>query len=162
MAVERRDDLDAGDHHRPVLDALGVLRSEPGTAAVGGADDERERHLTVGHVPALRDLVGDDVPAHREEVAEHDLGDRSQAGHGRTHRGAEDRLLGDRRVTDAVGFELLEESGRRLEHAAGTGDVLAEEHDVGVVGEFLREAEADRVSIRQFRHVQPPSAQTSV
>ena len=106
----RRDDLDAGDHHRPVLDALGVLCAEAGPATVGGADDERERHLAIGHVPALGDLVGDDVPAHGEEVAEHDLGDRPQAGHRRAHRRAEDRLLGDRRVADALGSELLEQA----------------------------------------------------
>src|SRR3712207_7569152 len=45
-----------------------------------------------------RDLVRDDVPAHREEIAEHDLGDHGDAGHRRAHRRAEDRLLGDRRV----------------------------------------------------------------
>ena len=35
--------------------------------------------MPVGHVSRLGDLVGDPVPADRQEVAEHDLGDRAQA-----------------------------------------------------------------------------------
>jgi hypothetical protein len=73
-----RDHLQAGHGHRPVLHALRVLRAEAQPATVGGADHQRERHLAVGHVPRLGDLVGDDVPADGEEVREHDLGDRSQ------------------------------------------------------------------------------------
>ena len=71
--LRRRDDLQARDRHRPVLDRLRVLRAEAEPAAVGRADDERQRDLTVGHVARLGDLVGDDVPADGEEVGEHDL-----------------------------------------------------------------------------------------
>ena len=54
--------------------------------------------------------------------------------------------------------ELLVEPDRRLEHAAGLGDVLAEEDDVLVARHLLRDAAGDRVAIGQFRHAQPPSA----
>jgi hypothetical protein len=37
-----RDDLEPGHRHRPVLDALRVLRAEARAAAVGRADDERK------------------------------------------------------------------------------------------------------------------------
>ena len=58
----RRDDLEAGDRHRPVLDALAVLRAEAQAGAVRGPEHERQRHLAVGHVAGLGDLVGDHVP----------------------------------------------------------------------------------------------------
>ena len=56
------------------------------------------------------------------------------------------------------GPELLEQTDGRLEHAAGFGHVLAEEHDVGIARHFLRDAAYHGVAIRQFRHAQPPSA----
>ena len=135
-----------------------MLRAEARAGAVAGAHHQRAFELAVRHVAALGELVGDVVEAHREEIREHDLGDRLQAGHRRAHGGAEDRLLGDRRVAHAQRPELLEQPDRRLEHAAGPADVLAEEDDVGVARHLLRDAAGDRVAIGQFRHAQPPSA----
>ena len=135
-----------------------MLGAEARAAAVAGAHDQRTLDLAVGHVAALGELVGDIVEADRDEVREHDLGDRLQSGHRRAHGGAEDRLLGDRRVAHAQRAELLEQPDGRLEHAAGLGDVLAEEHHVGVARHFLRDAADDRVAISQFRHAKPPSA----
>ena len=132
----RRHDLEAGDHHAPVLDALGMLRAEARAGAVAGAHDQRAFGLPVRHVAALGKFVGDVVEADREEIREHDLGDRLEAGHRRAHGGAENRLLGDRRVAHAQRAELLVQADGRLEHAAGLGHVLAEEHDVGVARSF--------------------------
>ena len=154
----RRHHLEAGDHHAPVLDALAVLGAEARAGAVAGAHHQRAFDLAVRHVTALGEFVGDVVEAHREEVREHDLGDRLQAGHRRAHGGAQDRLLGDRRVAHAQRAELLVQTDGRLEHAAGLGHVLAEEHHVGIARHFLRDAAGDRVAIGQFRHAQPPSA----
>ena len=124
--VDGRHDLQAGHGERPVLHGLRVLGAEAEAAAVGGADHQRHGHLAAGHVPDLGDLVGQVVPAAGEEVGEHDLGDRPHAGHRRAHRGADDRLLGDRGVPDPLGAELLEQPDRRLEDAARGADVLAE------------------------------------
>ena len=154
----RRHDFQAGNHHAPVLDALRMLRAEARAGAIAGAHDQRAFELAVRHVAALGELVGDVVEAHREEVREHDLGDRLQAGHRRAHGGAEDRLLGDRRVAHPQRAELLVKPDRRLEHAAGFGDVLAEKDDVGIARHFLGDAARDRVAIGQFRHAKPPSA----
>ncbi len=156
--IRRRHDLEARNHHAPVLDALRMLRAEARARAVAGAHHQRALELAVRHVAALRKLVGDVVEAHREEIREHDLGDRLQAGHRRAHGGAQDRLLGDRRVAHAHRAELLEQPHRRLEHAAGAGHVLAEEHDVLVALHLLRDAAGDRIAIGQFRHAKPPSA----
>ena len=114
--VRRGDDLQAGHRHRPVLHRLRMLGAEAQPGPVGAADDERQLNLAVGHVPALGHLVGDQVPADREEVAEHDLGDRPQAGHRGAHRGAEDGLLADRGVADPLRAELLEQARGGLGH----------------------------------------------
>ena len=153
-----RDHLQARDHHRPVFHALRMLRAEARARAVRGAHHQRAFQLPVRHVAALGKLVRDVVEAHREEIREHDLGDRLQAGHRGAHRGAQDRLLGDRAVLHAPRAELLVQPDRRLEHAAGLADVLAEEDDVGIARHLLRDAAGDRFAIGQFRHAQPPSA----
>ncbi len=160
--VGRRDDLEAGDRHRPVLDRLGVLRAEPEPAAVRRAQHERQRDLAVGHVAGLRDLVRDHVPGHREEVAEHELGDRAQAGHRGAHDRPDDCLLADRRVADALRPEPVEESLRELEDPARRAHVLADEDDVRVALHLLGNRRGNRRAIRQLRHAEPPSAQTCV
>ena len=50
----------------------------------------------------------------------------------------------------------------QLEHAAGRPDVLADEHDARVALHLLGDAAANGGAIRQFRHDEPPSAQTWV
>jgi hypothetical protein len=135
-----------------------VLGAEPGTAAVGGADDQRDLDLAVRHVAGLGDLVDDDVPAHGEEVAEHDLGDGPEPGHRGPHGRAEDRLLGDGRVHHPTGSELVEETHGRLEDAAGPGDILADEEHPVVTLHLLGDAPGDGVAVGQFRHWAPPSA----
>src|SRR5580692_7638233 len=57
----RCNDLQARDHHAPVLDALAMLGTETRAPAVGGANHQRTFHLPVGHVTALRILVGEIV-----------------------------------------------------------------------------------------------------
>ncbi len=135
-----------------------MLGAKAGAAAIAGTHDERNLDLPVRHVAALGEFVGDIVEAHRDEVGEHDLGDRLQAGHRRAHGGAEDCLLGDRRVAHAHRTELFVQADGRLEHAAGLGDVLAEKYDVRIARHFLGDAADDGVAIGQFRHAKPPSA----
>lgn len=76
---------------------------------VGGVEDQRQSALPVGHVPGLGDLVRDDVPAGCEEVTEHQLADQAKARHRGAHHRPGDRLLGDRRVHDPFGTDLLEQ-----------------------------------------------------
>ena len=121
----RRRDLQPGDGQRPVLHRLGVLRAEAEAAAVRGPHHQRDGDLAPGHVAHLRDLIGQVVPAAGEEVGEHDLRHRAQAGHRRAHGRAQDGLLGDRGVPDALRAELLEQPRGRLEHAAGRADVFS-------------------------------------
>src|SRR5438105_11311570 len=157
----RRNDLEAGNGHRPVLEALGMLRAEARARTVRRADHERERDLSVRHVSRLGDLVRDQIPARGQEVGEHDLGDRTEPRHRGAHRRPGDRLLRDRRVADTLGSEPLEQPDRRLERATSVGHILAEEEDERVAFHLLRDALRDGLPIGQFRHADPPSLQTS-
>ena len=153
--IERRrgsHDLQARNHHAPVLNALGMLRAEARAGAIAGAHHQRAFGLAVRHITALGEFVGDIIETDREEIRKHDFRDRLQAGHRRAHGGAEDRLFGDRRVAHAQRAKLFVQPDRRLEHAAGFGDILAEEHDIVVARHFLRDAANDRVAIANFRH----------
>ena len=105
--------------------------------------DERHADLLLRQEPVLRRLVDEAVHREREEVAEHDLDDRSQAVHRRAERGARERQLGDRRVEDALGAVLVVEARGRGEDPPGDGDVLAEEDHALVGGELLVERIAD-------------------
>jgi hypothetical protein len=78
-------------------------------------------------------------------------------GHRGAHRGAEDRLLGDRAILHAPLAELLEQPTVDLNTPPGLADVLAEEDDIRIARHLLRDAAGDRLAIGQFRHAQPPS-----
>src|SRR5215813_5139636 len=156
--VRRRNYLEAWDHHAPVFHALAVLRAETRARAVARADDQRTFDLAVRHVAALRKLIGDVIETDREEVREHDLGNRLEAGHCRTHGGTENGLLGNWSVAHAQRPKLFVKTDRCLEHTTGLGNILAEKYDVGIAGHLLRDAANDCVAVGQFRHAQPPSA----
>ena len=108
-------------------------------------------HLAAGQEPVLRHLVDDAVHDERQEVAEHDLDDGPQAVDGGAERGPGERELRDRRVEDALGAVLLVQARRHREHAAGDGDVLAEEDHPVVGGERLVERLAERAA--EVHHV---------
>ncbi len=135
-------------------------KRRPAPLAVRSTSGKRD--LPVGHVARLGDLVGDHVPGHREEVREHQLRDRAQAGHRRAHRRADDGLLADRRVADTRRAELVEQALGQLEDASGRPDVLADQHDARVAPHLLGDARRDRAAVCQFRHAEPPSLQTWV
>src|SRR4029077_2902064 len=99
----------------------------------------------VGHIAGFRNLVGDDIPAHREEIREHDLRDRLETGHGRSHGGAQDRLFGDRRVAYPQRPEFFEQTHGGFEYAARAPDVLAQTDDRTVAFHFLRDTRGNRV-----------------
>ena len=60
------------------------------------------------------------------------------------------------------GPELVEQADGRLEHSSRAGDVLTEHHEAGVASHLLGDAVGNGFAIGQFRHAEPPSAQTSV
>src|SRR5207245_2341625 len=76
------------------------------------------RGSPAGHVPELRGLVEERVEADSEEVHEHELDDRLQAGRRSADRSADERGLRDRRIADALGSELLVQTAGDGEDAA--------------------------------------------
>ena len=124
-----------------------MLRAETATAAVGAAQHQWKRALTVGHVSGLGNLVGHEIPADRKEIGEHDLGDGTKPGHGRAHGGADDGLLGYGRIPDPVSPEFLEQPDGGLEHASRSGNVFAEKHYVFVTAHFLGDAVTNCLAI---------------
>src|SRR3546814_1843666 len=109
----RRNDLQAGELHAPVLDTLAVLSAEARSTAVADADHERAIDLPVGHITALVKFVRDIIIADGDEIREHDLCYRLEPGHRRTHRRPQDRLFRDRRVTHTQRTELLQQTIER-------------------------------------------------
>ena len=69
-----------------------------------------------------------------DEAGELDLRDRSEALRREPHRQSGNRVLGERRVEDAVRPEPLQEPISRAEHATFGRNVFAEDEDVGVLG----------------------------
>jgi hypothetical protein len=77
----------------------------------------------------------------------------SATGHRGAHRHADNRLLRDRRVPDPVRPELIQQADRRLEHAAGRADVLAQANDRRIAAHLPRQSVRDRVPVGdQVRH----------
>ena len=83
----------------------------------------------------------------QREVDGHELDDRAQAGHRRADARADDRVLGDRRVADALLAELVEQSLGHLEGALEDADVLAHDEDALVAPHLLRERRDENVFI---------------
>ncbi len=103
----RADDLQPGDALEPADRDLRVDGAEAPAAADGRAHDQRHAGLLVGEVPVLGRLVDQAVHRQRQEVAEHDLDHRAQAGDRAAVRRAGQGKLRDRGVEDAVGAVRL-------------------------------------------------------
>src|SRR6185295_1493691 len=142
-----RGDLQTWHRKDPVLDRLGVLGAEPEAATVSGPNHERDSDLTARHVAHLGNLVGQIVVAACDEVREHDLRDRPHPCHRGAERGADDGLLRDRRVPDALWAELGAKPGRRFEDSFGGTDVLPEAHDARVATHLAGDALRDSLAI---------------
>ena len=123
----RRDDLEAGDRHRPVLDALGVLRAEPEAAAVRGPEHERQRR------PGRRSCSGSwrsgwrpcpRRPRRSRENMSSAIGRRPVIAAPIAAPTIACSLIGVSRTRS--GPNRVEQALGQLEHAAGRADVLAD------------------------------------
>src|SRR5207245_11291251 len=94
----------------------------------------------------------------RDEVAEHHVADRAHARHRGADADAGVARLGDRRVDDPLGAELLDEPREGLERVAGLGHVFADEEHARVAPHLLRDRFLDRLAVRQLSlaHDRPP------
>ncbi len=142
----RGDDLQAGHVREPGVEALRVLGRELRAAAARRADDQRAARLAAEHVADLGRVVDDLVEGVEREVHGHDLHDRPRAGHRRADRGADEALLGDRRVAHAVGAELLHQAGGDAVGAVEEPDLLAHHEHALVALELLPQRLVERLA----------------
>ena len=103
-------------------------------------------HLALGAGVDLGHLGDDLVVGGEDEPVELDLAHRPVAAHGQADGGAEDAGLGERGVDDAVLAEVLLQAVGDPEDPAELADVLAHEHDLGVVLHGLAQAEVERLA----------------
>lgn len=102
---------------------------------------------------------GDDrVERAADEVRELQLDDRPLALPRGAERCADEALLGDRGVDDALGTELLPQPLRDAERAAEVADVLAEQEDALVLGERVAQRRVDGVEKRRVAQTETGSA----
>ncbi len=156
------DDFQSGHVARPRVQRLRVLRRRPARGAHRRANDERHLPRAARHVMDLCGLVDDLIHDERQEIAEHDVDDRTQTGHRRADAEAREARLGDRGVDDALRSELLDQPLHDLERGARFGDIFAKQDDPRVAAHFLRKRLADRVAEadlpngrRSLRHRHP-------
>ena len=95
-------------------------------------------------------LVHHLIHGQREEVAEHDVDDRAQAGHGRADADSGEAGFGDRRVEHALGAEFFHEAGEHFEWRSRFGDVFAENADARVAAHLFGEGLAHRLRKCEF------------
>ena len=153
--VRRRggeDHLQARDVDEPRLELLRVLGTGRPACAALRPDGQRHLQLPARHVAMLGRLVDDLLGRERQEVLVHDLDDRAHALHRRADPCADDSDLGDRRVADALGAELVQQPLGDAHRAAHLGDVLAHDEDVVVLAHRGRDGIADCFPVRELGH----------
>ena len=91
----------------------------------------------------IRDLVITDA----QKIREHDLHDRAIAGNGQSQGASNESRLGDRRITNAIRTEFLEQSHRGLEGAFRFRDVLAHDEHARIFPHLVGDSRANRLSI---------------
>jgi hypothetical protein len=126
-----------------------VLRRELVPRAARHADHHRHVDLASEHVADLGRVVDDLVVRDKGEVDGHHLDDRPQAEHRRPDGGADDDLLRDRSVDDALGTEPVQQPFGDAICATEHADVLTDQEH-GVVAFHLfgqRFAQRDAVKL---------------
>src|SRR5437588_9478134 len=148
-----------------------MLRGGAAASADHRADHHRGLCLAAEHVAELGGLVEDLVEADAEEIAEHQFGDRSEAGDRGAGGGAHDRGFGDRRVDDARLAKFADEALGDAEDAAigvaltlrrgATRDILADDDDARVAAHLLAERFVQRLADRFLRYQSLPKSNAS-
>ena len=150
--AQHAQQLEAWFVHVPGLELLRVLRSRRPARPALRPDRERHLQLSARHRPVLRSLVDELLHRDRQEVLVHDLHDRAHALDRGADPAADDRHLGDRGVSDALGTELVEQALRHGHRPAHLGDVLTHDEHALVLAQRLSESVTHGLAIGQLRH----------
>ena len=127
--------------------------------ADGLTHDERNPGLSAKHVADLGSLVDQLVDRTHPEIGHAQIGDRARPGNRSSNRSPHDRVLGDRRVDDALGAELVDQPeilvGART--AMGGREVFTQRPDQRVAAHFLGQSFANGIGKGHLGHDAPPS-----
>src|ERR1700722_13452172 len=127
-------------------------------SAEGNPDHDRQRDAAPRPVAHLGELADDLVRRRVHESVELDLADRPVAAQRQADRGADDPGLRERRVHHAVLAEVFLQPVRHPEDAAEPADVLAHDHDLGVVLEGPAQPLVQRARESDLGHRSAPSS----
>ena len=130
----------------------------PGTGR--HADHQRHAELAAGHVPDRGRVVHDLVEGEQREIDRHDLDDRPHAAHRRADARAGEGGLGQRRVADAFGPELVQKPLGNGVAAAVMADILAHQEDAAVALHGFADRFPDRLAVGRLggHDAMPPPA----
>src|ERR1041384_2007082 len=136
-----------------------MLRGELERGSVGTAEHNRHPNLPARHVEHFRGRIHDLVEREQRKVPRHELDHRAEPAHRGADADAGESKLGDGRIDDALGAELLEQSPAHLVRALIDADFLTHQEDVGIALHLFAQRLIQGVSIRESGHRQ--SASTS-
>ena len=114
-----------------------MMRGRRMADADAAAQQDGHREPAVAHVLDLGDLIDDLADGVEDEIGEHEVDDRSRAGHGGPAAEADEPALADRRVAEPSGAIEVIEPGRRLEVAAALADAFTHDEDRRVACHFF-------------------------
>ena len=154
----RRECLDPGDVGVPGLEAVLVLRGHLAAAPRSHAHDERDAQLATRHVAQRGGVVDHLIECEQAEVDRHHLDDGPHAAEGGSDPRADEARLGERRVADALGAELVEQAEADGEGAAIAADVLPHQEDALVGGERVAQRSAHGLAVGELDGAHPATA----
>ena len=100
----------------------------------------------------LGGVVDDLIERQQAEVDGHDFDHRPESEHRRADGRADEALFGDGRVHDAVGAELLQQTGGNLVRALEPADLFAEQDDQRIAAHFFGERVVQGLAIGDYTH----------
>ena len=145
----RRDDPDPGNVGIPRLEAVRMLRRELPSCARRHPDDERHVALAAGHVQQRCGVVEDLVQREQAEVDRHDLDDGPHSAERCPDACSSKSVLRQRRIANAVGAELLQQSEADTVRTAIRADVLTHQKDPLVVQQCLADRSTHGLAVRR-------------
>jgi hypothetical protein len=156
-------DAESRDVRVPDLETVRVLRSELTARSGRHADHHWHRELAAGHVAQRCRVVHDLVDREQAEVDGHHLDDRPQASHRGADARADERRFRQRRITNPLLAELVQQSLADGEAATVLAAVLAHQEHARIPRKCLADSLLHGFAIRDARsrrgrHGEAPSA----
>ncbi len=148
----RSDHIQPREVSEDRIGRLGVGCRKLAAAAADRADHNRHTHLPAEHIVQLGSLVDDHVHGRKGKVDCHQLGHRAQAGQRSADGPADDGVLRNRRIADALFAKVIVEPlGDRIS-AAPYADLFSHDKDFRIAFHFLPQSLGDGFTHCHSRH----------